>query len=179
MKKLASNIAGIAFLLNSGAALADEPIFMPDNAFNLIQHLGVNPNNLQWDELRLRDMAGDQVCRDRDENGIADTEPFGRGERVERDTSTYTLVINIDDYSGDIIERDVTRGEAVLAMQGYASGMLLSNHGMPDGEFEPVMIISRHNGTTQIARPLSVKPVGELGTGYKLCNDLKLPAGMN
>ena len=161
-------------------AKADEPVFMPDAAFNLIQYLGVNPNQLQWDDMRLRDMVGDQVCRDRNGDGIADTEKFGRGERLERDTSTYTLVVNIDDHSNDIITRDVTRGKAMHAMQeyNYASGILLSSHGMPNGQMEPVMIVSRHNGATQVARPLSVKPTGDLGKGYALCSDLKMPKGM-
>ena len=164
-------------------AQENKQFFMPDASKNLLEHMlkdtgtGITVDSLQWDIVRDRDLAGKNQCRDRDGDGVADLEPDGNGMRVEQELSQFILVINNNTLHDDIT-RGVTREEAIKKMETLkdGSGLLLSPHGLPKGQLEPIMVISRLNGETKVTRPLSVQPVGDFGSGRVDCNKLTIPS---
>jgi hypothetical protein len=148
---------------------------MPDAAHNSILYLGINPSQLQWDDVRERDILGKDHCFDRNNDEVADLgNRAGADFVLKGDQNTFDLYVFRDDYSQPHRAYEVSHEEAMLALREftYASGLLINqtNNG-PD----LVRVYSVHNSEVRVARPLAHKPVGEFQTGVKACDSLKRP----
>lgn len=160
--------------------------FIPDTTTVVLDRHGVDYNVLQWDNIRERDLVGDNSCYDQDKDGIADRYIMGfkltnNGETVRqygdiiKDNYRYHLVLLPSDYDDPQFIKNITKGEAVEALKeyDYMSGILMSFNGVSkDKNADAVAVYSVLNGEISIARPLADVKVGDFETGRAPCSTL-------